>query len=564
MGARKIELVETDNKIHKTKKSTICLVQLTRIGDIVQTLQAVRYFRYEHPGIRIIIVAREQFYKPIAFLADGIFDAVYLLRAQDYLKEDYHSNLRNFVNKVSEESIDVLINFSYSKSSSFLCSLIQARSKLGPFYNTKSKIVINDSWSQYIYSNVLGGPYNPFSLVDLYKRVVGVKNKYRPSININELKEKKIIIHPFASDEKKKWKSQKWTEIIYKTLKDLEAYEVVLVGSKEDEIAAREITESALLNKYKNRLRSLVGTSDLEGVYQELKNCHLFIGHDSVVGHLASFADCKSLTVSLGPVRPHETTPYGNKSFCITSNTKCRPCYPDTKCDFFQCHVDIPYQLICETIRLLINNTDLTSEVVKKHISPFHLANACIYKGEMTEANLFRLKFLTGQGNVRSHDVIKPLYRSIWNFALSSLEEEASIPEISKENYEAFIDHSNGIKQLFELCQFGKKYCEGILKEVSASSPELKKIKDHSDKIDEIDELLNILKSRYPMIAPIVNYHLIMKSNIAGINIVELAENTFVTFETLAGHTAALFELCELTSGEFKASFQSSNTNVHK
>ncbi len=189
----------------QASRKTFCLVQITRTGDLLQVLQAVQYFRYEHPDIRLILVAREQFYRPVAFLLDTYFDAIHLLDAKSIAAptlREAASNLKPFIAKLAAENIDVLANLSYSKSSSYLSSIIPARKKIGPHYDKLGKVLIPDSWSQFVYSNVLTGPHNPFSLVDLYKKVIGVKNKMRPKVQVRQRSDR-IVIHAFASSAKK-------------------------------------------------------------------------------------------------------------------------------------------------------------------------------------------------------------------------------------------------------------------------------------------------------------------------------------------------------------------------
>ena len=58
---------------------TIALLQLTRIGDLVQTVQAVQSFKKSHPNYRLILVARAQFAKPLNFILEKYFDKVYVI-----------------------------------------------------------------------------------------------------------------------------------------------------------------------------------------------------------------------------------------------------------------------------------------------------------------------------------------------------------------------------------------------------------------------------------------------------------------------------------------------------
>ena len=63
---------------------------------------------------------------------------------------------------------------------------------------------------------------------------------------------------------------------------------------------------------------SLTGTMGLKELSAKMsREARLFIGHDSAIGHLASFYAIPTLTVSLGNSRPHEIMPYGDKNLAL-------------------------------------------------------------------------------------------------------------------------------------------------------------------------------------------------------------------------------------------------------
>ena len=48
----------------------VAVIQITRIGDLIQTAQAVRQFRAENQAVHITLIARRKFAKGIDFLLD--------------------------------------------------------------------------------------------------------------------------------------------------------------------------------------------------------------------------------------------------------------------------------------------------------------------------------------------------------------------------------------------------------------------------------------------------------------------------------------------------------------
>ena len=80
---------------------------------------------------------------------------------------------------------------------------------------------------------VMGGPACPFNLVDIYQKILGVKEIQIPQVELKDTNPEEItlLIHPFASHPKKEWNLSKWTEIIFQLAKDYPQSKIVVSGS---------------------------------------------------------------------------------------------------------------------------------------------------------------------------------------------------------------------------------------------------------------------------------------------------------------------------------------------
>ena len=201
--------------------------------------------------------------------------------------------------------------------------------------------IIPDKWSQYLYANVLTGDYNTFSLVDIFSSIIGSK-KRRPKAIIQEKKSNSLVIHPFTSQKRKTWKISKWIEVLYKILKET-SYKIYLVGGTSDIDGAKKILEHPLITSFSDKIENWVGDKSVQNVFTLLGKANLFIGHDSMVGHLAALQQTPSVIVILGNARPMETSPYNPNAFILVPKTDCFPCQLQKKCDVYLCHQDISY-----------------------------------------------------------------------------------------------------------------------------------------------------------------------------------------------------------------------------
>ena len=550
-------VADTRNNIPENAAKTICLIQLTRIGDILQTYQAAEIFKQQYPHYKLILIARTRFAQPLSFLLRNVFDKTYYLD-NNVLKIDSSDNLTDLINSckavidnLKNESISVLVNLSFSKSSGYLTSLISSEHKMGLVYDAANNVVIKDKWSQYVYSNVMGGPLNPFNLVDIFKSMLGhnlpALNKERPAFKgVSH-----ILVHPFASHDKKMWKINKWEEILYQLLKNSPEITVSVVGSPQEAIYGEKIDNSPLLQKYKERLHNIIGKTSLEDIYNLLNNIDLFIGHDSMVGHLASIKNVPTITISLGTVRARETSPYGENNYTITPQTNCFPCFPNDKCEFHQCHFDVSYQVLYSALKEYIETGSITKDYQLKNSSCFHLNAVAIYKSKLSPIGFFQLENVLEE-KCSVNDVFSMLYRISWQFILNNSEEPQDFLTLTTKSHQILLNSLSGLQHLYELSDFGKKYSRYILEEISSSVPRLEKIKEYSAKIDEIDSLTKLVKQTHPYLSPVIDFYTIQKGNLAGENIVELTESSFLLYNDAINTISVLYELIEKTITEHK------------
>ncbi|WP_372651980.1 glycosyltransferase family 9 protein [Halobacteriovorax sp.] len=538
----------------ETVKKTIAIVQILRLGDIIQTIQTAKSLRQEHGDkYKLLLIARKKFANHLLDQINEVFDECITIDLKDLVLKSETVNLENSLNnirelkaKISSHNIDVCVNLSYSKTANYLMSLITASHKIGPYYNENANLNINDKWSQYLYANVLETSLNSFNLVDLYKLIIGVSPKEDSSNIVKTGNKNKVFIHPFASDKKKVWGDSKWVEVIFKFLRDNESKEVFLVGAKNDQEACKKIINNPLLQTYNNRINDLTGKHNITELKELLDDDSMFIGHDSMVSHLASLKKVPIITISLGTVRTAETVPYIAGAYNLSPQTKCFPCKPDTACDFYQCHADIPYQTVNEALTIVSNGEELTKESLNKKLSHFHLNSINITKSAYNSLGLLSLESVL-ENEATYDETIRKFFTITWSYLVSEIEGHNEFPKISDKTHQRLLTDMKGLQQLFELSEFGKKYSRYILEEISCETPNLNKIKDYSKKVDEIERLSDIVSETHPQLSPIINYGKVARANLHGDNLVQLTESSFYSFHDQANATSIMYELCEKT-----------------
>lgn len=532
------------------KRHKVLIIQLTRIGDLIQTLQAARQLKAENPNILLGLVARKKFANGIDFLLETVFDELYLFDTKDFfIKKDLTSaknEVHSFINIINKEKYDLTINLSFTKASAYLSSTLNASVKFGLQRNSRNEIVINDKWSQFVYSNTMNHAHTPFSLVDIYRYIMGVKETLvlDPDPDFDK-RAQNIVIHPFASQKKKKWGLSKWSELIYKLAKDNPHYHFHIVGAPEDVPEVKRLLGSPALLNLGNRLINAVGKSSIADVYQLLCNSKLFIGHDSMVSHLAAETLTPSIIISLGVVRPHETSPYSDKVINLAPRNNCFPCQIEKACDLLPCHGSINYQVVSTIAKGLLVGEVIDHSFLVNNLTPFHLNNLKVYNSSYQEDGLELFELTENYASL--DEIFMSFYKVIWQYYLRGVERSIETPKVSKENAISLYEYIKGINYLYELYNFGIKYSNSIISNSESAKIDFKEIQDSISRIGEIDQLCSITKKTYPLLKGLVDYFYVNKANAQGESLIEISRSNLLNYYDAANLTTVLYDFIEKT-----------------
>lgn len=527
-------------------KKNVCIIQLTRVGDILQTYQSL--LNVPNENINFILIARKRFAKPIEKILLNVFEKIHYFDTEEVFTgfdlKVTTERVEKFIQEINSDELSLLVNLSFTNSSGYLASLIQSPIKFGLSFDPKNTPQIGDKWSQYIYSNVLTGDYNPFSLVDLFAMMIG-NNEVKTSLTPPVEKENFIAIHPFASTKKKRWKSLRWAELLHYFFENNKTDQVYLLGAPNETGDAEEIINTPLIFKYRNRIKNVCGKTTIEEVSDILAKAKLFIGHDSMIGHLAALNNLKTLTISLGSVRPNETSPYGSGNLTFVPQTNCFPCTVEQACENFECHADISHKIVGKfAIEILANPEVEYHNVIESLPKNLFYTSSKVFESYFTEQNLLRLREITNSTQ-KIKSVLKDVARITWLYFHEEKEEKTSLPFVDAQTKQELKNYLNGVSHLYELSEFGKKYSKYILEELTHENPSTEKLRKLSEQLDEIDHLQNSLRRPYPELTAILNYFAVMRANTRGETLVEITTNTFFLYNDASLICSIFYELLE-------------------
>ena len=537
-----------------TKKMTITLIQLGRIGDIIQTINTIS----DAHDVEVVfnMVCRKSFGWPLREITAPYFKEIIYLDTDSYFinsesVSDCQHKLNTSINEINELKSQALINLTFSKSSAFLMEVLDCSIKIGQVQKSKKSFVIKDCWSQYVYSNVMAGPHSVFNLVDVFRKMIGLPYNYKDSIFIKKPKgsKKSIVVNPFASHAKKHWTVDKWANAIAHLLQNKEI-EIFLVGSKAEEDKATQIINKLNLPKHSmERIYNLAGKTSLPDLSALLKECSLFVGHDSMTSHLAALNETQTLTVSIGTVRPVETMPYGPDHYTLSATKSCFPCFPVDPCEKYECHDDIDPRLVAILSEKLLTGLSIP-EALDKDLEKF-FTQCKLYKTKAGQFSLKTQKVFPLQ--LSADEIFNDFLYQCWQFVLSDQEDLLDFPELNQEVCDDLVKLVEGLEYFYEVNGFSQSFCKTIVEEASSKNPNMTKVTEQSAKLRETESLTRSIKKQYPALSPILNYYSLQLKLNDGKTLLELAENSLLIYHQQNLYIGVIYDFTLKTIENFQS-----------
>ncbi len=293
----------------------ILIIQLARLGDILQTIPAVNAIRRTYPESEIHLLTRSRF-KAAAELAPNISKHWYLDSEEVFKPLMQSGNLRetqisikSLVRDLNACQFAQILNFSFSPASSFLTWLLSGRGVEARGYTRHSDGFFNpnEDSSCYFYGQVGIGKNNRVHITDLMAQVAAVNlasgdwyTNYKPR-KIESLPENYVAIHIGASQANKTYPAGQWAEVI-KGIKR----PVVLIGATGERKITEEILKMAGMSE---NIIDLVGRTTFTELIDIIAQSRVLIGADSAPMAIAPFTSTPCLNLSSATVNFWETGP---------------------------------------------------------------------------------------------------------------------------------------------------------------------------------------------------------------------------------------------------------------
>ncbi len=335
----------------------ILVLQMTRLGDLVQTLPLLRRLRQEYPAAHTTLVCQAG--------VQGILSGCTYC---DRVVALSPSAGPDFPHPEFNETYDLLINVTSDLESAVLCKKIAATVKLGRIDTFPGELRLLGPWSKYLFAMVSNRVDNLFNIVDIQTGMAGFLPKpQQPALEVQDVTQNQakallqtlgrhsgrhlIAMQTGASQLHRAWSLENFSALA-RDLVQKEYADIVLLGDGSE----RERAES-LKSQIGLPVLDLVGRTSLELLPAILAECDLLISNDTGTIHVAAAVGTRTLGLFFSTAYFSETAPYGVGHAILQVEIPCSPCHASAPCPVQLCREFLSPMAVSETVHWILDGT---------------------------------------------------------------------------------------------------------------------------------------------------------------------------------------------------------------
>ena len=380
-------------------KKQVLIINITRMGDLIQMIPLLARLEEECPGVAIDLIVDQQFSR-VANLLPGIrhvfaFDFQNLMdesrvRARDVVS--LYQDLSNWANPLLNVGYDRVVNLTFNRRSAFLVKFFDCPDERGMTTAHDGSVLVKNSWMKYFLDYHAYRQVNRFNIVDLYALGGSGPGRFHP-IQLTVTSELRhwaraflrhsgtpdtwVAVQVGASDPMKAWRPEYFGQLMAH-LSHEQKLGFLLIGTKKEEPAVKEAMQVYQQAGGQGVLCDAVGRTSVPELIALLQQCQLMVTNDTGPMHMAVGVETPVLNVSVGHVDFRETGPFGPGHWVVQPDIVCGPCGFEKVCPHHACKDLIIPQEIAK----------LALHILGRNEFPMFESKIRVYEGGMNEDQL--------------------------------------------------------------------------------------------------------------------------------------------------------------------------------
>ena len=348
-----MSVLEMQKTPERSGNIRVLVLQLARLGDVLQSLMALRAAHQLYPELEIHVVARPgscEALRRVPWIAGVIpLDGTEILTPFSEGGEPHLSESRaiqkaaRWLSPLVSQPWDFVLDWTFSEMSSYLSSLIPATVRLGYARTEQLQGICMDDWSCYLQGVIqnsisqnihltdllttqlltalqikVGEPRDPGQESVTSKQFFALENAPQGWLDEGPVHQKTVAIHLGGSSPQVTWDISAWARLCREILVRHPDYRIVILGDERDRERTQTFFERlAELGAGQSRILSLVGRTGFDLWAKAIARSSWLISSDSPALHLASILGTRVLYLATEGERFQESGPYGNGHYVL-------------------------------------------------------------------------------------------------------------------------------------------------------------------------------------------------------------------------------------------------------
>ena len=534
------------------------IIQLTRMGDTLQSTPLLAGLKKKHPGCFIslfiirnaarVLEGNENVDEMIYFEPQEMLDELMLDDSAGLLR--CYDELNRVIGTLCGKRFDTIINLSHNRFSALLLRLIPCDDVRGLTLSDDWLRVIRGRWPNYFINSVFNRAYNQFNMVDVYRKFGGdLPPHARLDLHVDEdskryagelLRQEGILdgdfvvcMQPGASDEAKRWPAERFAELADILIKERNA-KVVLLGTEEERPIGTRIVQVM-----REKPIDTFGKSNIPQLAAIVDRADFLVTNDTGVMHVAATTNTTIIDLCFSNVYFRETGPYGEGHLVVQARIDCSPCRMTFKCHDRKCKNYISAR---DVVRLI----DLARKREASGLRQIEDAP------ELERINYFESRF-TDDGMIEyvpvirrllnAQDAINIAYRSMW---MEFLDEDGS-PEEDERDFRRVLEYyaghrdvpqalekdSRAFSELATAASDGIQKARELIRQLSRPNVRYSSLRPHVGELARMDDTIKITGRSYDVLLPLTSLFSFEKENLEGHDPSLLARDTLRLYEDM-------------------------------
>jgi ADP-heptose:LPS heptosyltransferase len=543
-------VLEAQGRLKKRhpKKSNVLLVNITRLGDMLQATPTIAGLKAENPDCKVTVLVEKQFeavchsiphIDSVRALDLGLTVRA-LAREQDGIVDAFEY-VTDFVGELRKERFDYCLNMSSSAYTALLLKLVGIERNGGWTSDDEGHRVIESDWARLFATSVFhqNRQYNSLNLVDVFRCSADVEEhprqlliKVEPDAKShaeNLLREAAftnsgplIAIQAGASQEKRQWSPRLFSRLLRYLLEKSSA-RIVLTGTKKElSIIGPIVQDVGNPNVF-----CAAGKTSIPQLAALLKECDVLVTGDTGTMHMAVAVGTPVVSMFLASAFGFETGPYSEDNIVLQPVIGCGPCNPNKPCSGLECHDTIEPELVAELVLRRLQGS--VRQVPASLADP---RKVIVYRSFFDRFGFCDLEGIN-QPPPNHMSIARAAYRKLWLDDLGGYPVLPVAEARTSNSLRVISPMQEGLGAVIQAAQQGQVLNRELITLIKDARSSVARLGEVNRNMTELDRQIEELGFHHAAMGPVTRMFLFSKENLSGTEPLSLASQMLDVYESL-------------------------------